>query len=575
MVKQVGPLSHSVEDFPSLALLRVSTSAQALVQYGSLEQQKLSIIKKVEETSRKTSKKYYIIEFIEEDISGKFQNTKNRKDLKRIEQMIRSGKAKALFVDRADRLSRDLEFNVYFTRYMLETKAEYHEVENGQIDFSQEHQYHGFIHRSYQAERYSTELSKTVRTQGRRSRINNGKDSSTCPVFGLDAHGTLTCMYVRNEKEIEDLHKLGWHLIDSQDAVATAAYGNELGIRTKERWTKEKIDKDGRRIPPRKVGGELLTGRKLISMFTSPKIKGKGRFRDDLNQYPEKQDSDGYVEFDYAHGSIIEPKLQAELDKFFNENKKHYSYNDDYLFTGFIFSEDGRTYSGGSSLKKKSTGYSKYNYYLSKTKFKNIKRIQQKVIETEVINRLKHYMEDSTEFRNLLDTSNSLQDKISFNYQNLILESKAKISRLESDIAKFSEKIRELVLLESIDFHDSLKILSSEQGRIKKDLEDENAKLLLLKTEHTQICDKIDDKSFQRNLKLFFKGFDQLNNCDKKELLQILIPKITVMSDLRVVIHIDPSFSDQSSKIRHGSGQVRREFKNWRERRDSNPRPSA
>jgi DNA invertase Pin-like site-specific DNA recombinase len=196
-------LFNHVKIIKVICLLRVSTVGQASVQHGSLEQQKHSIMDYIDRLNKSSkNKKYEVLVFIEEDASAKHQNTHKRKDLKEIERLIRNGTAHAVFADRSDRLSRDLGYNNYFTKYILDMKAEYHEVQIGHIDFNKTDQLFGFIYRSFQAEQYSTELSKTIRTRGRTARVHSGKDSSTSPSYGLDPHETFACMYVINPIEI-------------------------------------------------------------------------------------------------------------------------------------------------------------------------------------------------------------------------------------------------------------------------------------------------------------------------------------------------------------------------------------
>jgi DNA invertase Pin-like site-specific DNA recombinase len=81
---EIHTLQNRGGDYPVVALLRVSSSQQAMVLHGSLEQQKNAIIKKIKELSERTGRNYFVIEFIEIDISAKKENTKNRPDLKRI-----------------------------------------------------------------------------------------------------------------------------------------------------------------------------------------------------------------------------------------------------------------------------------------------------------------------------------------------------------------------------------------------------------------------------------------------------------------------------------------------------------
>lgn len=530
------------ENFPVVALLRVSSSGQADVQHGSLEQQKNEITRQVKAHALKTGLNYYIGEYVEVDISAKKENTKNRKDLRRIEYLIKNGKAKCVWVDRSDRLSRDVAYNCIFANMMIEYDAEYFECENGKIDFKDEGQFSFFVLRSVNAQNYSTKLSKDVRTQGRRARVNNGKDSNTAPVFGIDAHQTFSCQYAINEREASLLNMLGWHLIKTRDAVATAKYGNELGIRTKRRWTKERIDKHGVRIAPREVGGEVLTAKRVIRMLTSPKVLGKGRFKDDLNQFPEKQDSEGFVEFDYAHGPVLEPKLITALKELLDENKKHAPlYNDDFLLSGFLYSENGGLYSGDSSLKYKGSGSTRYRYYYLNSAPKSVRRISASYLENELTKRLKELLQDSNEFRKLVDSGKVQQDKLLQSIDRDIQAIESKITDYKENLSRFSLKIRELVMADTDNFQDALKILNAEKSSLESSLESSLHASRVLKERRLEVCDKVDDNLFQKNFKMFFAAFDQLQNCDKKRLLRALVPKIIVFNDFRVEPKIEKS----------------------------------
>ncbi len=561
-------------DYPVVALLRVSSSGQAEVQHGSLEQQRNAIIKKVRELSERTGKNYHIVEFIEVDISAKKENTKNRKDLERVEFLIKNGIARVVFVDRSDRLSRDLAYNCRFADMMLEYEGEYYEVETGRVDFNDEAQYFSFVYRSFNAQNYSTKLSKDVRTQGRRARVNNGKDHFTVPVYGIDPHATKVGFYTINEKEAADLNLLGWHLIKTRDAVATAKYGNELGIRTKVRWIKEQIDRDGIRIPPRKVGGELLTGKRVMKMLTSPKVWGKHRFMDNLNQYPEKQDLEGYVEFEYPHGPVLELALIEELKKLQAENKNHNpTFSDDFLFSGFLYAEDGSPYRGDSTTKIRSTKNIKYTYYVAKTTLSPIRRLNAKALEEDVLQRLKNYLLGSEVFRRLIDSGKMQQDELAQRYDAEIGELKNRLLNLQEELDKFSAKIRKLVLSDSNDFQDALLILKDEKGKVEQELEALMQQITKLREEKAQVCHKTCDNEFFQKFKAFFSEFERLPRCDKKMLLKAFMPKIIVHVDFRIEIKVNPAFYEMFENTGMESKKIVRANKKWLGRRESNPRP--
>ena len=149
------------------------------------------------------------------------------------------------------------------------------------------------------------------------------------------------------------------------------------------------------------------------------------------------------------------------------------------------------------------------------------------------------------------------------------------ISSCRDSLSKFSAKIRDLVMIDPDNFQDALKILNAEKLSLESTLSASLDELKHLNQQRSEICDKIDGDLFQKNFRIFFTAFDQLSNCDKKMLLKALVPKIVIHSDFRVELMVNPVFYDDLANGRHESGLKVRVEKNWRERRDSNPRPSA
>lgn len=562
-----------LEDIPTIVLSRVSSKQQSNVQHGSLEQQKNFLFKKIQETSQRTGKNYRIIEIIEEDESGKSANTKNRSALKIVERLIKSGQAKALFADRTDRFSRDLQYNIRFANMIMDHKAEYHEGETGWIDFRQENQYFGFIYRSFAAEAYSKNLSKTVRTQGRRARVNNGKDSSTVAVYSLEAHPTLSCQYVILEDQQKNVEEAGWYLVKTKDQKAAAKFANQLGIRTKERWTKESVDKDGNRIPPKKMGGKLLTAKSLQRLLYSPKLWGVGKFKDDLDQYIDIRDEEGFVEFKYSHGPVLSEELIRELSKLSEENKKHSSrHSEEYLLTSFLYTSDGKKYRGDSSTKNNSL--KKYTYYEApSTLHKGIKRIKTDLIDDAVICRLKEYLSNSDVFKKLLLSKNENFNKKIIELEKEIEGNTILLITKKKELDQFSAKIRELVLKSGDELHEMLQVINSEKIAIEMEAKSLQSSIQETKNQLSEICHKVSDVKFLDALKTFFGEFDSLPRCDKKILLKAFFPQIVIHSNFQIELRINSGFADDLKSEELGSeNKVRIQVK-WLGRWDSNPRP--
>jgi DNA invertase Pin-like site-specific DNA recombinase len=565
-------------DYPVVALLRVSSLQQSEVQHGSLEQQKNAIIKKIKEEAERTGKNYYILEFVEEDagVSAKFQNTENRKDLRRIEELVKSGRIKAFWADRIDRVARDTVYSLQLLRLLNLHGVEFHTVADGEISYQRQDQRFGYIYNSYMAEIYSENLSKNVRTQGRRARMNNGKDSNTSIVFGLDPHPTLSCMYVPNQVEAEQLNMLGWYAVKHGYEVA-AKYGNSLGIRTKIKTIREKISREGIKIPPRLIGGKPLTGKILERMLTCPKVWGVNKFKDDLNEYKEKQNEHGEVEWKYAHGPILEAELIEELKKIQKENRKHVPTDmDAFLLSGVLETEDGATYCGDSTKKG---GKKKYTFYNSKkTSVASIKRLNAASIEGDILSRLKEYLKENSVFRRLVESGKMVTDKRMQKFDNEIGELKTKEKNLNEQLEKFSGKISQLVLSDSDDFQDALLVLKEEKSNVEYELNllKEGIKKLMEERSKfvTQRGPEVCDKRFLDKLQSLFSMFDELPNRDKKQFLKSVCPKIIVHSNFRIEMKVNPIFYEEMKPLSIEAGVDENSSKKWLGRRDSNSRPT-
>ena len=89
-----------------------------------------------------------------------------------------------------------------------ETGVEVHEVESGIINLRDRGSRLSFNIKNMFAEEYSLELEEKIAKKQREARVNNGKDTSTWPILGLDAHPTKTGMYTINPDEQGIVRKL-------------------------------------------------------------------------------------------------------------------------------------------------------------------------------------------------------------------------------------------------------------------------------------------------------------------------------------------------------------------------------
>lgn len=245
------------------ALLRVSTKNQALVQHGSLEQQRHMLERWSANQSEITGHTYEITRFFEEDISGRGKAIHKRLALVEVERAIESRSIDFIVFEKVDRLARDMIYNLGLVKKAHQKGIEVHEFESGKIDLRDRGSRLGFNIKNLLAEEYSLELEEKITKKQREARINNGKDIATCPVLGLDPHPGKRGMYVINPEEQKIVIDIFEHFTKTSSLLATSRYCKEKGYKTKTRWTKEKVDQQGNIIKPREVGGEPLSPKRL------------------------------------------------------------------------------------------------------------------------------------------------------------------------------------------------------------------------------------------------------------------------------------------------------------------------
>jgi DNA invertase Pin-like site-specific DNA recombinase len=573
------------------ALYRVSDPSQALVQHGSLEQQENMVTRWVKDQLERTGIEYRIIKTFNEDISGRKHTFDKRSSIQEIRMAIRQGKIDFLVVEKIDRLSRYQIGNLQLMEEANQYGVEVYEFESGLIDFRDRGKRLGFNIKNMLAEEYSLDLSEKVSKKGREARVNNGKDTSTCPVLGLDAHPTRKGIYQPNRGELKIVEDIMQQFCALKSYKETSKYCKKQGYKTKRRVTKEKTDSKGNTIPPRHIGGEDFTSNRVRLLVRNSKYRGYGFFKDDWNQFPKLQDDDGLVRWEYFHhkeyGAVIKPELIENVWETIAEIKgtRHKPSKDKtiYLLSGFLKGHDGSNFHGETAKDHK--------YYRNQTL--NL-RIRKAEIEKVVLDRVKEYI-----------TENKLLDgamKMALNNETTGLPSlKSKLTKLRKEETKlnklldgFTESIRETVLVGPQDqVKQVIETLMDEKQKITAELEAIKKNIEAVSCKITEMEANFDSANAEKFIKAVLGKFSKVSTLQQKRLLQTIIPRITILNGNKVALTINPCPSGlkaekrthqpipvgpqvvgHKNKMCHGGNPLGISSK-WRERRDSNPRPSA
>ncbi len=514
------------------AFTRVSTARQAERQHGSLEQQRHMIDRWATEQSLKTDTKFKIIRYVEEDTSGREKNIKNRPALAELENAIISKKIDFFVIEKIDRLSRDQIFNLKIMRLAQANGVEAYTYESGLIDMKNSGNRMMFHLRNMSAEEGSIDLQEKISKKQREAMFNNGKDTSCKPILGLDRHPTKSCFYKINKIEQEQAILIFKKFLELGSLKATVSFCKQRGFKTKVIVVREKINKEGEIIPEHTRGGEDFDTRTLRSFLSSDKLRGISVFTDTYNQFPSKQDENGYVKWEYGHytesGPVIPIELweaaQARLDKNKQDKTRTSSETNVYLLSGILFKKDGGKIIGASAK-------SGSNRYYEDRRGGGEFRIPKEEIEKVICARIKEFLRDSGVLQKVLNSSDDQRNQQAEDIARSLETTKSKIKVLEKAKVGISSHIRSEAIKEGADIGAIVKMLSDEVVKIDEEIAQKMSEQSRLQRELVVINEDFQQKKVEDLLAKALKDFDRRCDLEKRQIIQTIIPRIVVHHD--------------------------------------------
>jgi DNA invertase Pin-like site-specific DNA recombinase len=519
------------------ALIRVSTKNQAEVQHGSLEQQRHMLERWSAQQSESSGQPYQITRFFEEDISGRGKAIHKRMALIEIERAIELKTIDFIVFEKVDRLARDMIYNLGLVKKAHEYGVEVHEFESGQIDLKDRGSRLGFNIKNLLAEEYSLDLEEKITKKQREARVNNGKDTSTCAVLGLDPHPSKRGMYVINKKEQTILTDIFKKFVECGSVKETSKYCIQKGYRNKVRMTKEKVDKEGTIIPPREVGGEPLVPKRVRYLLTCQKIRGYGFFQDTWNQFKKEQDEKGFVRWNYPHGSVIPPELFEEAQRVLEKNQKFdgRTRGTVYLLTGILEFEDGTKFSGAGAGGRNDH----YEYYHCRKK--NL-RIPKDKIEALILKRIKEYMQNSELLTKLLADVQPMTEIGIPLLKEEVSEIKRKIADNRKVVDGFSNYLRQAALTDPTSLETVIRTIGLERDRAETEIQLMERELANKENQLRELNSDKNGKGIKDYLEQVLENFDSQDDNKKREIIHTIIPRIQVLPKNKLLLHVRTDF---------------------------------
>jgi hypothetical protein len=509
-------------------VLRVSTEIQALTQHGSMEAQNQRIERWIEARRYVSDANYKITTWVKEE-----QSAYREKNLKRVQMMdlmqkMERGEVDFIVFESVSRLFRAVDFATNFIRLAEKMRIEVWEIESG-INYNSPGNpfvFQMFIMKAASSEVESAITSHRVSSKHREAMTIHGKDPSPRASFlGLDLHPKKVGFYVVNQSELEIVIDIMKAFVNFKNYQETIEYCSDKNYRTKVFYSKQRVDKFGNIIAPQKMGGEPFDQASLRAMFTNDRYSGKAQFEDKIDQFPDLQDENGIITWNYAHGQIIDQALLGKVQETmcvagFTKRPRKKATRDFSLLTGLIADSQGQTYHCQSAKDHQ------YRYYFNPT---NSHRVSMEEFDAKFINLLDSYKNQSSAIETILDEYlGKLQREVA-TYGDQVADIALKMDKCKQDLDQLQISKRQK-LIESA----NNKVILSFDEEIKK-VERELAELADKKIEinrkkETAIMSCNSDyikKSFEMTVEAIKKS----KGSEQRLLIKSLVKRITVESD--------------------------------------------
>jgi len=558
------------------ALLRVSSVNQGKTQHGSLEQQDHRMRRFMLEAKGETGAEYQVTKVIAEKRSGRREKFHLRKGFQETITAIHQHLIDFVVIESVERMGRWAKKNLEVMEAAKDAGVEIWFVDGGKYDYRDKGKRIDFAIKNMLAEEGTHENEERVSKKQREAMLNNGKDTSTSPLLGLDAHPTKVGMYAPNKDELKIGIDIFEKFCDLKSFKFLKSYCADKGYRTKERWTKESTDEFGNRIPPRRIGGEPFDEQRLRILLTSPKLRGHNYFVDEFDQFPKLQGENKLVRWEYAHfrehGHLIPLELTERVDetlkRFERHRPKSSKYGNVYLLSNGVLKDHNGNPFYGSSGKRGQNLY----YYNRTTCTEDKKTVKKEEIEAIAINRLKQYFRESGTLEKVVKAA--LKNRLVGLplIEEEIPNTQRRVNELERIVSRFSEALQKAALDSDGDLAKVAGTLTAEREKAETELEQCRAQLKALLEKKEQVISKFQNRTVDDYVQRVMEHFDKKDDLQKKAIIQAVIPEIVIHADNSVELRVNPDPSGACTRPPfgcHGGGSGVVLSQSWRIRRRS------
>ena len=254
----------------------------------------------------------------------------------------------------------------------------------------------------------------------------------------------------------------------------------------------------------------------------NPKIRGKNAFFDNWNQFPEKQDKDGWVHWEYKHfqdhGPLFSEDFLQEIDRGL-EKAEQCSRENEFPLVGILQAPDGTNYTGEAAKGAKNL------YYRN---LANKKRFPVPLVHKVVFSRLKEIVQKNGLIEGVISKAldKGFLDSSPFKDEKKRIEKED--TQLRESIDGFGEAVRKIALKNSDSMEEMLNAVMEEKEKAIKEREVLRLKALALDKKEGEFRESLTGKTFKRSAKMLLDNMEKIQPLELKKLINALIPRAVI-----------------------------------------------
>ena len=264
-----------------------------------------------------------------------------------------------------------------------------------------------------------------------------------------------------------------------------------------------------------------------MALLGNPKLRGKNAFFDNWNQFPERQDENGWVRWEYKHyrdhGPLFSEEFFQAIDRGL-EKTKQCSRENKFPLVGILYAPDGSRYTGEAAKGGKNP------YYRN---LKSKKRFPVKQIHKAIFSRLGELMRQNGLLEEVISKGKNHKEGGLSRLRREREKTQAEITRPKEAEEGLGDALKAIVLEKGDNLTEMIQVVIDEKNRTVRRLDSLTEKASELEAMECRFLKSLDGGTFKRSAKALVDNMQQIPPLELKKLVKTLIPKAVIVPEER------------------------------------------